>query len=101
MQAEHQDHLSVAFYVKIYVLLLILTGASVASSFLLRDVVSASVVVGLILVLSTVKALLIALFYMHLRYEKIPVRVWAYSAIVIFIILFILVLPDGIVNLKR
>ncbi len=101
MQAEHQPHLTVSFYVIIYVVLLVLTGTSVAISFLLRDVAAPSVVVGSILLLSTIKALLIALFYMHLRYEKIPVRFWAYSAIVIFVILFILVFPDGIVNIKR
>lgn len=101
VNAQEANHHSVGFYVKIYFALLFLTGASVITSFAFRETLAATLIISIILTFSTIKALMIAMYYMHLADEKIPIRIWAYMAVAIFVILFFLILPDGTANLKQ
>src|SRR5580698_10445364 len=64
--AAHEEHGGPALYVKILVALLILTGITVGAAYI--DLGSGNVVVALII--ATIKATLVALFFMHLRWEK-------------------------------
>jgi cytochrome c oxidase subunit IV len=64
--AGHDEHGGPALYVKILVTLLILTGITVGAAYI--DLGSGNVVVAL--TIATIKASLVALFFMHLRWEK-------------------------------
>jgi cytochrome c oxidase subunit 4 len=62
----HEEHGGPGLYVKILVALLILTAITVGAAYI--DLGSGNVVVALII--ATIKASLVALFFMHLRWEK-------------------------------
>jgi cytochrome c oxidase subunit 4 len=64
--AGHEAHGGPALYTKVLVGLLILTGITVGAAYI--DLGSGNVVVALII--ATIKASLVALFFMHLRWEK-------------------------------
>lgn len=63
--ADHEPHSS-AIYVKTLIALLFLTGATVGASYI--DFGSGNVVIALFI--ASIKATLVALFFMHLRYDK-------------------------------
>ena len=63
--AEH-EHGGPALYTKTLLALLVLTGITVGAAYI--DLGSGNVVVALII--ATIKASLVALFFMHLRWEK-------------------------------
>ena len=60
-------------YILIWVVLLVLTLAEVAMSLYMTNVSKVVLAVGLIL-MAVWKAVLVAMYYMHLRYE--PARLW-------------------------
>ena len=60
-------------YILIWVVLLVLTLAEVAMSLYMTNVSKVVLAVGLIL-MAVWKAVLVAMYYMHLRYE--PTRLW-------------------------
>lgn len=64
-------HASVATYVKVAVLLTIITGLEVGVIYIRR---LAPVVVPLLLTMSAAKFSLVVLFFMHLRYDPRPLR---------------------------
>ena len=72
-------------YILIWVVLLVLTLAEVAMSLYMTNVSKVVLAVGLIL-MAVWKAVLVAMYYMHLRYE--PTRLW---------ILAISPLPFGVI----
>ncbi len=63
---HHEHHDSAGVYVKTLIALLILTGVTVGASYI--DFGSGNIVIALLI--ATIKATLVALFFMHLRYEK-------------------------------
>jgi cytochrome c oxidase subunit IV len=62
----HEEHGGPKLYTAILIALLILTGITVGAAYI--DLGSGNVVVALII--ATIKASLVALFFMHLRWEK-------------------------------
>ncbi len=96
--AKHGGHAQeapgVRLYVWIYILLLAFTGLSVAVSQLLMGVFGHTPVTVAILAFSTIKATFILAYYMHLKYERIWIRMWLYLPLVIFVLVLIGVGPD-------
>ena len=78
-------------YIHVWIALLILTGLTAALSRINLGPWSASVATTI----AITKALLVALFFMHLRYERSKiVWVWAAAGIFWLAILFLLTLTD-------
>lgn len=88
---------SAGFYVAIYLALLFLTGMSVALAQLLPK---GGVLTGIVLILSTVKAYLIVAYYMHVKYEGNAVRLYLYLALLIFVIVLFVIMPDVLSPIK-
>ena len=63
---DHEEHGGPGLYAKVFVALLFLTGLTVGAAYI--DLGAGNVVVALII--ATIKASLVALFFMHLRWEK-------------------------------
>jgi cytochrome c oxidase subunit IV len=82
--AEHEPH-SAGGYVKVLVALLILTALTVAASYV--DFGSGNVVIALFI--ASIKAMLVALFFMHLRYDK-PVNAVIACAGFLFLGIFLM-----------
>ena len=80
-------------YILIWVVLLVLTLAEVAMSLYMTNVSKVVLAVGLIL-MAVWKAALVAMYYMHLRYE--PARLWilAISPIPLAFILVLAVISE-------
>ena len=83
--AEHHDHSGI--YLRVLIMLLILTGITVGASYI--DFGSGNVAIALFI--ASVKAILVALFFMHLKDDK-PVN--AIIAIAGFIFLGIFIMFD-------
>jgi len=81
---EHEPHSS-AIYVKTLVTLLILTAITVGASYI--DFGAGNVVIALFI--ASVKAMLVALFFMHLRYDK-PVNAVIACAGFLFLGIFLM-----------
>lgn len=77
-------------YFLVWVWLVILVVVSIAASMLLPK----SVALVLIFAAATMKALLVALNYMHLKYEKPLLYVLAIVPVLIVIVLLFALLPD-------
>ena len=80
-------------YMLIWVVLLVLTLAEVAMSLYMTNVSKVVLAVGLIL-MAAWKAALVAMYYMHLRYE--PARLWilAISPLPLAVILVLAVITE-------
>ena len=80
-------------YILIWVVLLLLTLAEVAMSLYMTNVSKVVLAVGLVL-MAVWKAILVAMYYMHLRYE--PARLWilAVSPLPLAIILVLAVITE-------
>ncbi len=80
-------------YILIWVVLLVLTLAEVAMSLYMTNVSKVVLAVGLIL-MAVWKAVLVAMYYMHLRYE--PARLWilAISPLPLAVILVLAVITE-------
>ena len=93
---EHFD--SVKTYAGVWIILLGLTGLTTAVAYV--DLVAFSVVVALLI--AVVKMLLVALFFMHLKFETALMR-WllVVSVVACFIIMYFFFFPDAdrIINL--
>jgi cytochrome c oxidase subunit 4 len=72
-------------YVIVWLALLVLTGATVAVSYLDLGMGNAAAA----LLIASVKAALVALFFMHLRYENR--LVWAFALVPLFFLALIIV----------
>lgn len=86
MERHHPNYLAV------WVWLALLMLASVLSSYLPT---SAMIIISIILVLSLIKALLVALYYMHLRFERRLLLIVIVAPLVLAGILIIGNLPDS------
>jgi cytochrome c oxidase subunit 4 len=83
--AEEHDHGGAGVYVKVLLALLFLTIVTVAASYV--DFGSGNIVIALLI--ATIKATLVALFFMHLRYEK-PVNAVIATAGFLFLGIFLM-----------
>ncbi len=81
MSEEHGPSLNT--YLAIFVALLALTGLTVAVAFVDLGPLGAPVAVGI----ACLKATLVVLFFMHVKYESRLIGLWAASGIAFFIIL--------------
>ena len=90
MEAQEHTHPP---YILIWVVLLLLTLAEVAMSLYMTNVSRVWLAVGLIL-MAVWKAVLVAMYYMHLRYE--PARLWilAVSPLPLAVILVLAVISE-------
>lgn len=86
---EHESHKHPP-YVGIYFILLVLTAASI----LISLIVHRKSAPPFVFTLSTIKALLIALFYMHLKYEGRYIIALALIPLVIFALVLFALMPD-------
>lgn len=78
-------------YMKIFLYLTVLTVLEIAVVFVPID----KFVIGIVLImLALTKAALVALFFMHLKYEKIGLGVIALTPLAICTLLIIALLPD-------
>lgn len=77
-------------YVGIYFVLLLLTAASILISMILHKEAAPPFV----FTISTIKALLIALFYMHLKYEGRYIIALALIPLIIFALILFIFMPD-------
>jgi len=84
-EEQHQHHAaSVGTYVIVYVLLVILLGATVGVSYLHLGIFSNLVAV----LIASVKAVLVVLYFMGVRYSSRLVWLWAAAGFLWVIILF-------------
>ncbi len=83
-------------YVTIYFILLILTFASI----IVAQLVGRESSPPFVFTLSTIKALLIALFYMHLKYENRWIISLAIIPLIIFVIILFVFMPDILNSIK-
>ncbi len=83
-------------YVTIYFILVILTFASIFIS----QIVHRKHVPPFVFSISTIKALLIALFYMHLKYENRWIISLAIIPLIIFAIILFVFMPDILNSVK-
>ncbi len=91
---EHNSHPP---YVKIYVGLLVLTVLSVVIS----AIVHREYAPPFVFTISTIKGLLIALYYMHLKYEGRIIISLALIPLVIFAIILFIFMPDILSTVKQ
>ena len=89
---EDQEHAHPRYY-SIWFMLAVLTALEVAMSLYMTNVSKVVLAVGLIL-MAVWKAVLVAMYYMHLRYE--PARLWimAISPLPFGVILVLLVITE-------
>jgi len=83
-------------YVTIYFILVILTFASIFIS----QIIHRKHAPPFVFAISTIKALLIALFYMHLKYENRWVIALAVIPLIIFTIILFVFMPDILNSIK-
>lgn len=86
--AEEKTHPN---YVAVWVWLVVLLVAGVLASYL---PLGRPAVVGLIFMIAAVKALLVALYYMHLKFERGVIYAMAIVPVVLVILLTFLLFPD-------
>ncbi len=88
--AAHADHVEPNYFA-IMVILTILT----ILELMVPPLVSAKLTAGsLLVILAVAKALLVALYFMHLRFERTTLSVIALTPMVICVFLIIMLLPD-------
>jgi cytochrome c oxidase subunit 4 len=71
-------------YIIVWALLLVLTGATLGVSYMHLGILNATVA----LVIASAKAALVALYFMHLRYENR--LVWAFATVPLFFLALII-----------
>ena len=97
--AEGQGHHPHPAYGKVYVALIVLTLGSVFLSRFLHE--WHYLMIFVIFALATVKALLVALNFMHLRFERVLILSCALVPVLLFALLLFALMPDILVTVKR
>ncbi|MFZ0747142.1 MAG: cytochrome C oxidase subunit IV family protein [Terracidiphilus sp.] len=88
---EHELHIvSPRIYVAVGVALLILTGSTVAASYIEMGVFNAIVALGI----AVIKAMLVVLFFMHVKYSPKLTKLTAMAGIFMFLVLVGMTLAD-------
>ncbi len=82
-------------YLKIWIALMVLMAISVGLSFLPLAQTTTTV---LIMMLSTVKAVLVILYFMHVRYERILIGMLVATPLILFGVLIGGLLPDFVLG---
>ena len=82
-------------YVAIWMWLVVLLVAGVLASYL---PLGKSAVIFLIFLVATIKALLVALYYMHLRFERGMIYAMAIVPVVLVVVLTFLLFPDFVLH---
>jgi len=90
VETEMQVHSSRPTYLKVFVFLAVLTAIAVTASFLIG---TQWLRISFLLLLAIVKAGLVISFYMHLRFEKIPLRLIALGPLNLVVLLASALLP--------
>ena len=83
--SAHPNYLTVWFW---------LVGLAVASVLVSALPLPHRLIIGLIFVAATVKALLVALYYMHLKFEQLLISALVLIPLVLFGILLLVLFPD-------
>ena len=88
MEAEHQEHFP--NYIFIWVVLLLLTGASIVATALVNEFASSldMVLLAFLFILGVIKASLVVANFMHLRFERR--FLWVLGLIALFFVGFFL-----------
>ena len=89
MASPHRVHPN---YLAVWVWLAALMLVSVLASYLPT---SAVIIIGIVLVLAFIKALLVALYYMHLKFERPLLLILVIAPLVLAAILITALLPDS------
>ena len=84
-------------YVGIYIILLVLTALSIV----VAQIVHREKAPIFVFLFSTIKAVLIALFYMHLKYEGRWIISLAVIPLLIFALILFVFMPDILVTVKK
>jgi cytochrome c oxidase subunit IV len=94
------SHPNVATYVKVAVVLAIVTALEIGVIYVRR---LAPIVVPLLLVMSAAKFSLVVLFFMHLRYDRRPLSILFFGPLVIAAVLLmaLITLPGEFLLFKR
>lgn len=87
---SHSAH-SAAQYLKIFYVLLVLTVVEVAIVYLHLP---RMLLVGLLVILAVWKATLVALHFMHLKFEKTTLMLVALSPFILCVFLILMLMPD-------
>jgi cytochrome c oxidase subunit IV len=82
--AATQTHASRPTYLKVFAFLAVLTAIEVSVAFLIG---TAWLRIAFLAVLAIAKAGLVIAFYMHLRFERIPLRIIALGPLVLVLLL--------------
>lgn len=88
--AAHSSH-STAQYIKIFYILLALTILEVAIVYL---GLPKMLLIGLLVILAVWKAALVAMHFMHLKFEKTLLSIVAITPFVLCVFLILMLLPD-------
>ncbi|MEJ2236855.1 MAG: cytochrome C oxidase subunit IV family protein [Gemmatimonadales bacterium] len=89
---EQTPHVKHPPYVWVWVGLAVLTGLELAVAFLQHW--SKTAIIIILVLLAVWKALLVALFYMHLRFERNRIRLLAIAPLPLAVILVVAVLTE-------
>ncbi|MFQ5788505.1 MAG: cytochrome C oxidase subunit IV family protein [Thermodesulfobacteriota bacterium] len=101
MEKEQHKHPN---YVLVWGVLCILTGVSILTAFLLNprhNVDLRTITVLILFTVAWIKAALVALNFMHLRFESILIISVALVPLILFIIALFGFMPDALVTIKR
>ena len=90
-QGERAAHHAHPNYIGIFVFLAVLTGVELGVAFL---PFSKTIIIFLLLGLAFWKAALVALYYMHLRFEPNRLRILAVAPLPLIVILVVAVIPE-------
>ena len=86
------EHVSVLTFSKVWITLLILTGAEV---FLAYEQVPTMIMLTALLGLSVVKAALIIAYFMHLKFERLSLFLTLFPMLIFCILLMLIFLGDA------
>jgi cytochrome c oxidase subunit IV len=89
---EPVEHVSVVTFSKVWVTLLVLTGAEV---FLAYEQVPTMIMLTALIGLSVVKAALIIAYFMHLKFERLSLFLTLFPMLIFCILLMLIFLGDA------
>src|SRR5271169_3185292 len=92
-EAVHEHGASIPTFAKVWVSLLVLTGAEVLLAY---EQVPTMIMLTILVGLSVIKAALIIAYFMHLKFEKLSLFLTLFPMLILCIILMLLIfMPDS------
>ncbi len=76
-------------YFKILIILAVITAIEVTTSELGIPAYGAAIIAWLLIVMALIKAVTIIAFYMHIKYEKSPLKVFSITFVIPFLMSFL------------